>query len=194
MQGQGPEAGPLQSPHDPDVTYSGHKGKGYGAGGGDLPRGERHPAHHPRGGDPLEWERHRVSVPVVDGLGGRSDRTSSSDTAYGNAFDGRQPGGERRGTGEGDATGHRSASTSEWERARSPWRISPCSLPNRSVRVSSRRTWWTAHAATGKMRATFGTYLASTDGWSMHALGAMGRYPRVSIGLPCTATGGSDSR
>ena len=30
-----------------------------GAGGGDLPRGERHPAHHPRGGDPLEWERHR---------------------------------------------------------------------------------------------------------------------------------------
>ena len=54
----------LQSPHDPDVTYSGHKGKGYGegvrgAGGGDLPRGERHPAHHPRGGDPLEWERHR---------------------------------------------------------------------------------------------------------------------------------------
>ena len=50
----------LQSPHDPDVTYSGHKGKGVrGAGGGDLPRGERHPAHHPRGGDPLEWERHR---------------------------------------------------------------------------------------------------------------------------------------
>ena len=30
-----------------------------GADGGDLPRGERHPAHHPRGGDPLEWERHR---------------------------------------------------------------------------------------------------------------------------------------
>ena len=30
-----------------------------GAGGGDLARGERHPAHHPRGGDPLEWERHR---------------------------------------------------------------------------------------------------------------------------------------
>ena len=53
----------LQSHHDPDVTYSGHKrpqGEGVrGAGGGDLPRGERHPAHHPRGGDPLEWERHR---------------------------------------------------------------------------------------------------------------------------------------
>ena len=36
------------------VTYTGHKGKGYA--GGDLPRGERHPAHHPRGGDPLEWD------------------------------------------------------------------------------------------------------------------------------------------
>ena len=50
----------LQSPHDPDVTYSGHKGKGYEVQVAETcPRGERHPTHHPRGGDPLEWERHR---------------------------------------------------------------------------------------------------------------------------------------
>ena len=93
----------LQSPHDPDVTYSGHKGKGYGegvrgAGGGDLPRGERHPAHHPRGGDPLEWSDTDVSVPVVDGLAERKVRPDElfADTAYGsgrNAFEA-----SRRGT------------------------------------------------------------------------------------------------
>ena len=50
----------LQSPHDPDVTYSGHKGKGYEVQVAETcHEGERHPAHHPRGGDPLEWERHR---------------------------------------------------------------------------------------------------------------------------------------
>ena len=49
----------LQSPHDPDVTYSGHKGKGYEVQVAETCQGERHPAHHPRGGDPLEWERHR---------------------------------------------------------------------------------------------------------------------------------------
>ncbi len=50
----------LQSPHDPDVTYSGHKGKGYEVQVAETYHlRERHPAHHPRGGDPLEWERHR---------------------------------------------------------------------------------------------------------------------------------------
>ena len=50
----------LQSPHDPDVTYSGHKGKGYEVQVAETCHEEkRHPAHHPRGGDHLEWERHR---------------------------------------------------------------------------------------------------------------------------------------
>ena len=70
----------LQSPHDPDVTYSGHKGKGYEVQVAETCHEENAtqlithvevtesvwvdgcyttPAHHPRGGDPLEWERHR---------------------------------------------------------------------------------------------------------------------------------------
>ena len=70
----------LQSPHDPDVTYSGHKGKGYEVQVAETCHEENatqlithvevttiligigalaFPAHHPRGGDPLEWERHR---------------------------------------------------------------------------------------------------------------------------------------
>ena len=70
------------SPNDPDVTYSGHKGKGYEVQVAEhLPRGERHSQLiFPRGGDPLESGSDTdVSVPVVDGLAEYefwSDRTS----------------------------------------------------------------------------------------------------------------------
>ena len=50
----------MQTPHDPEVTYSGHKGKGIrGAGVGDLRRGERRADDHPRGGHAIERQRRR---------------------------------------------------------------------------------------------------------------------------------------
>ena len=49
----------LQSPHDPDVTYSGHKGKGYEVQVAETCHEENATQLISRGGDPLEWERHR---------------------------------------------------------------------------------------------------------------------------------------
>ena len=44
----------LQSPHDPDVTYTGHKGKGYEVQVAETCHEENATQHHhPRGGDPL---------------------------------------------------------------------------------------------------------------------------------------------
>ena len=90
----------LQSPHDPDVTYSGGEGSAR-CRWRSLPRGERHPAHHPRRGDPLSGSDTDVSVPVVDGLAERKVRPDELfvDTAYGsgrNAFEASR----RGGTGE----------------------------------------------------------------------------------------------
>ena len=73
----------LQSPHDPDVTYSGHKGKGYEVQVAETRHEENatqlitHVEVTPSSGSDTD-----VSVPVVDGLAERkvSDRTSSSST------------------------------------------------------------------------------------------------------------------
>ena len=72
----------LQSPHDPDVTYSGHKGKGYEVQVAETCHEENatqlitHVEVTPSSGSDTD-----VSVPVVDdSRSGRSDRTSSSPT------------------------------------------------------------------------------------------------------------------
>ena len=50
----------MQTPHDPEVTYSGHKGKGYEVQvSEDVRRGERRAGDHPRGGDAVERQRRR---------------------------------------------------------------------------------------------------------------------------------------
>ena len=89
----------LQSPHDPDVTYSGHKGKGYEVQVAETCHEENatqlitHVAETPSSGSDTD-----VSVPVVDGLAERKVRPDElfADTAYGsgrNAFEA-----SRRGT------------------------------------------------------------------------------------------------
>ena len=72
----------LQSPHDPDVTYSGQKGKGNEVQVAETCHEENatqlitHVEVTPSSGSDTD-----VSVPVVDGSrSGRSDRTSSSST------------------------------------------------------------------------------------------------------------------
>ena len=72
----------LQSPHDPDVTYSGHKGKGYEVQVAETCHEENatqlitHVEVTPSSGSDTD-----VSVPVVDGHAERKvDRTSSSPT------------------------------------------------------------------------------------------------------------------
>ena len=90
----------LQSPHDPDVTYSGHKGKGYEVQVAETNCHEEnatqlitHVEVTPSSGSDTD-----VSVPVVDGLAERKVRPDElfADTAYGsgrNAFEA-----SRRGT------------------------------------------------------------------------------------------------
>ncbi len=89
----------LQSPHDPDVTYSGHKGKGYEVQVAETCYEENatqlitHVEVTPSSGGDTD-----VSVPVVDGLAERKVRPDELfvDTAYGsgrNAFEA-----SRRGT------------------------------------------------------------------------------------------------
>ena len=89
----------LQSPHDPDVTYSGHKGKGYEVQVAETCHEENatqlitHVEVPPSSGSDTD-----VSVPVVDGLAERKVRPDELfvDTAYGsgrNAFEA-----SRRGT------------------------------------------------------------------------------------------------
>ena len=89
----------LQSPHDPDVTYSGHKGKGYEVQVAETCHEENatqlitHVDVTPSSGSDTD-----VSVPVVDGLAERKVRPDELfvDTAYGsgrNAFEA-----SRRGT------------------------------------------------------------------------------------------------
>ena len=89
----------LQSPHDPDVTYSGHKGKGYEVQVAETCHEENatqlitHVEVTPSSGSDTD-----VSVPVVDGLAERKVRPDEllADTAYGsgrNAFEA-----SRRGT------------------------------------------------------------------------------------------------
>ena len=89
----------LQSPHDPDVTYSGHKGKGYEVQVAETCHEENatqlitHVEVTPPSGSDTD-----VSVPVVDGLAERKVRPDElfADTAYGsgrNAFEA-----SRRGT------------------------------------------------------------------------------------------------
>ncbi len=83
----------LQSPHDPDVTYSGHKGKGYEVQVAETCHEENatqlitHVEVTPSSGSDTD-----VSVPVVDGLAERKVRPDELfvDTAYGsgrNAFE-----------------------------------------------------------------------------------------------------------
>ena len=89
----------LQSPHDPDVTHSGHKGKGYEVQVAETCHEENatqlitHVEVTPSSGSDTD-----VSVPVVDGLAERKVRPDELfvDTAYGsgrNAFEA-----SRRGT------------------------------------------------------------------------------------------------
>ena len=89
----------LQSPHDPDVTYSGRKGKGYEVQVAETCHEENatqlitHVEVTPSSGSDTD-----VSVPVVDGLAERKVRPDElfADTAYGsgrNAFEA-----SRRGT------------------------------------------------------------------------------------------------
>jgi hypothetical protein len=84
----------LQSPHDPDVTYSGHKGKGYEVQVAETCDEENdvqiitHVAVTPSSGSDTD-----VTVPVVEALGERQIRPEElwADTAYGsgrNAFEG----------------------------------------------------------------------------------------------------------
>ena len=72
----------LQSPHDPEATYSGHKGKGYEVQVAETCHAENatqlitHVEVTPSSGSDTD-----VTVPLVDGWrSGRSDRTSSSRT------------------------------------------------------------------------------------------------------------------
>ena len=75
----------LQSPHDPDVTYSGHKGKGYEVQVAETCHEENatqlitHVEVTPSSGSDTD-----VSVPVVDGLAERKVRPDElyADTAY----------------------------------------------------------------------------------------------------------------
>ena len=96
----------LQSPHDPDVTYSGHKGKGYEVQVAEPCHEENatqlitHVEVTPSSGSDTD-----VSVPVVDGLAERKVRPDElfADTAYGsgrNAFEA-----SRRGNGTGEPGG-----------------------------------------------------------------------------------------
>ena len=96
----------LQSPHDPDVTYSGHKGKGYEVQVAETCHEENatqlitHVEVTPSSGSDTG-----VSVPVVDGLAERKVRPDELfvDTAYGssrNAFEA-----SRRGYGPGEPGG-----------------------------------------------------------------------------------------
>ena len=98
----------LQSPHDPDVTYSGHKGKGYEVQVAETCHEENatqlitHVEVTPSSGSDTD-----VSVPVVDGLAERKVRPDElfADTAYGsgrNAFEASRRGlSDRRHRGAG---------------------------------------------------------------------------------------------
>ena len=89
----------LQSPHDPDATYSGHKGKGYEVQVSETCDEENptqiitHVEVTPSSGSDAE-----VTVPVVDALGERDIRPKElwSDTSYGSGRNGWEAG--RRGT------------------------------------------------------------------------------------------------
>ena len=149
----------LQSPHDPDVTYSGHKGKGYEVQVAETCYEENatqlitHVEVTPSSGSDTD-----VSVPVVDGLAERKVRPDELfvDTAYGsgrNAFEASPPGngtgepggrGRRRGTRTKESvTDHRrspprtSRSTSQGSRPRC---APPATRPSRSTSWRMRRS------------------------------------------------------
>ena len=141
----------LQSPHDPDVTYSGHKGKGYEVQVAETCHEENatqlitHVEVTPSSGSDTD-----VSVPVVDGLAERKVRPDElfADTAYGsgrNAFEASRRGtelvspvaGRRRGTRTKErVTDHRRSpprtfrSTSQGSRPRC---APPATRPSRST-------------------------------------------------------------
>ena len=103
----------LQSPHDPDVTYSGHKGKGYEVQVAETCHEENatqlitHVEVTPSSGSDTD-----VSVPVVDGLAERKVRPDElfADTAYGsgrNAFEASRRGTELVSPVAGSAPGTR---------------------------------------------------------------------------------------
>jgi len=89
----------LQSPHDPDATYSGHKGKGYEVQVAETCDEENatqvitHVEVTPSSGSDAE-----VTVPVIDSLGERDIRPKElwSDTPYGSGWNAVEA--ERRGT------------------------------------------------------------------------------------------------
>ena len=93
----------LQSPHDPDVTYSGHKGKGYEVQVAETCHEENatqlitHVEVTPSSGSDTD-----VSVPVVDGLAERKVRPDElfADTAYGSGRNGLRSLAPGNGTGE----------------------------------------------------------------------------------------------
>jgi len=92
-------SGSLQSPHDPDATYSGHKGKGYEVQVAETCDEENttqlltHVEVTPSSGRDTE-----VTVPIIDALGERKipPKELWSDTAYGSGRNGWEA--ERRGT------------------------------------------------------------------------------------------------
>ena len=111
----------LQSPHDPDVTYSGHKGKGYEVQVAETCHEENatqlitHVEVTPSSGSDTD-----VSVPVVDGLAERKVRPDElfADTAYGsgrNAFEASRRGTELVSPVAGSAPGNSHARTHEGE-------------------------------------------------------------------------------
>ena len=140
----------LQSPHDPDVTYSGHKGKGYEVQVAETCHEENatqlitHVEVTPSSGSDTD-----VSVPVVDGLAERNVRPDElfADTAYGsgrNAFKasrrgtelvsqvaGSAPGNSHEGEGDGPPplTAADFRSTSQGSRPRC---APPATRPSRS--------------------------------------------------------------
>jgi hypothetical protein len=89
----------LQSPHDPDATYSGHKGKGYEVQVAETCDEENatqvitHVEVSPSSGSDAD-----VTVPVIDSLGERDIRPKElwSDTSYGSGWNAVEA--ERRGT------------------------------------------------------------------------------------------------
>ena len=138
----------LQSPHDPDVTYSGHKGKGYEVQVAETCHEENatqlitHVEVTPSSGSDTD-----VSVPVVDGLAERKARPDElfADTAYGsgrNAFEaarrgtelvspvaGSAPGNSHEGEGDGPPP-RTFRSTSQGSRPRC---APPATRPSRST-------------------------------------------------------------
>ena len=132
----------LQSPHDPDVTYTGHKGKGYEVQVAETCHEENatqlitHVEVTPSSGSDTD-----VSVPVVDGLAERKVRPEAlrRHGVWVNAFEasrrgtelvtGSAPGNSHEGEGDGPSPPRTFRSTSQGSRPRC---APPATRPSRS--------------------------------------------------------------